>query len=226
MNHFVRIAALALSLLVLTGCFKSKEEQAIDQVRGGLLERDKSAPVGKVFSGYRYFASQSWNAFETDQGKQIVEFHGKIDLGKHIDDQLAALAADSQALGRQGMNGDAFFAVLGNAGLAERLKDPKYAMAAKDLKLSAKVLIQFILLPEEKFKVSYIEQRVEVDLAAWPLGDVEATNRVLLTEVEQLLGTEERGNWKVLDRIYANRPTPYPAAAVGIYDHYVAAKWR
>ena len=55
----------------------------IEFVRNGILDFDKSTTVGEAFENYDYFNSVRWNAFETDNGRDVVEVRGEVDMSRH-----------------------------------------------------------------------------------------------------------------------------------------------
>lgn len=216
MPHALRLFAVA-ALLLLSACFKSEAEQAIDRVKTGYLDQDKSAPVGKILEGYSFFARTEWEMFETKQGKKIVEFRGYSPLADNLPQRIAAIRQESAAgIARSG--GTDIFGMMGATMTLDRLAKPDFAETAAALELTTVFRAQFALLPEERFEVSYVGQGLTTKPNAWPQAD--GSFGPASDTVEQILAKAERGNRELLDRLYANRILPFPSEALILVNEY------
>lgn len=218
MKPALRLLTL-VSLLFLTACFKSEEQKAIDLVKTGYLDQDKSAPVGKILEGYSFFARTEWEVFETKQGKKIVEFRGYSPLAENLPERIAAIRKESsQNIARSG--GNDIFGIIGAGMTLDRLAKPEFAEAAAALDLTAVFRAQFALLPEDRFEVSYVGQGLRTKPNPWPQPD--GTDGPASNIVEQILAKSERGNSALLDQLYADRILPFPNEALILVNEY----WR
>lgn len=73
----------AIMVTVLAG-LQACTSSAIDTVKGGTLTLDSSLSVGQAFDNYSYFKTTSWDSYEDNRGRQIVEFKGVMDYGKFV----------------------------------------------------------------------------------------------------------------------------------------------
>lgn len=77
---------------------KAFSDSNIEIVKNGYLDFDKSITVGRALDNYKFFKSTNWDEFESEQGRDIVEFNGEIDL----------LKVAENALNIPGLYGDGF----------------------------------------------------------------------------------------------------------------------
>ena len=77
-RFFLNLLCICILSISLAGC----ENSAIDTVKSGILNFDKSTTIGKAFDNYSYFKKTSWTEFETKQGQRVVEFEGVINYDK------------------------------------------------------------------------------------------------------------------------------------------------
>ena len=42
----------------------------------------KGLPTGQVFDNYKYFKSKTWKSLKTDDGRNVVEFNGVLELNE------------------------------------------------------------------------------------------------------------------------------------------------
>lgn len=68
-------AAFAICLF-FTGC----SDVNVDKVKSGSLDGFKGLPIGQVFDNYKYFKSKRWKSIKTDDGRNVVEFNGVLEL--------------------------------------------------------------------------------------------------------------------------------------------------
>ena len=120
----------------------------IDLVKNGILDFDKSITVGKALDNYRFFRSTAWKEFESDQGRNIVEFTGEFDL----------FALAEEGLNIPGMYGDGF----GSPSLFD-MRDREHMKLClsnrENCILSVKnytMTIQFIINLDDTFEIAYI----------------------------------------------------------------------
>ncbi len=73
--NLLYVCAMSISLVGYAG-----SASAIDQVKDGILEMNKSTTVGEAFDNYDFFTKTTWTKWKTKQGVTIVEFNGKMDL--------------------------------------------------------------------------------------------------------------------------------------------------
>lgn len=52
-------------------------------VKNGMLELDKSLTVGEAFDNYKYFKKVTWESFTTENGREVVQVTGDLDLDLH-----------------------------------------------------------------------------------------------------------------------------------------------
>jgi hypothetical protein len=52
-------------------------------VKNGMLEFDKSLTVGEAFDNYKYFKKVNWESFTTENGREVVQVTGDLDLDLH-----------------------------------------------------------------------------------------------------------------------------------------------
>lgn len=207
MKPALRLLTL-VSLLFLTACFKSEEQKAIDLVKTGYLDQDKSAPVGKILEGYSFFARTEWEVFETKQGKKIVEFRGYSPLVKAPPERIEA--------GRRVLD------MLEPYNRHRPTEPADFTEAAAALELTAVFRAQFALLPEGRFEVSYVGQRLTMDPFAWPQPD--KSSGPAPDDVQQFLSKSERGNQQFLDLVYTNETLPIPHQALVLVNEYRRVK--
>lgn len=220
--HIFRLLAFS-TFLFLAACFKSEAEEAIDLVKTGYLSQDQSAPVGKILEGYRFFTSTQWEVFETKQGKRVVEFRGYSALAQKLPERIAAFRKESsESLERSNGNGIDF-------GLNRESKwdlfqtydiidKPYFAEISAALDLTAIYIIQFTMLPNKKFEVSYVGRTLTADPFAWPQPD--KTTGPAPEDVQNVLAKAEKGNSQILDLIYADRTIPIPSQAQFLVSEY------
>lgn len=75
----ILLGLIILLLIGLLGC----SQDSLSLVKGGILDIDKSLTVGQAFDNYKYFKKVTWSAFQTENGRDVVEVHGLVDLAKH-----------------------------------------------------------------------------------------------------------------------------------------------
>lgn len=201
-----------LSLLLLAACFKSEDEQALDLVKTGYLDRDKSAPVGKILEGYAYFTAKSWHTFKTEQGKRIVEFSGQVDLATNVPERITAFSKEA---GKQG--GDIVNA-LQAIGIVKQISEPGFPVFTQALGLKTEVIAQFVVLPKDRFEVAYVGERLIADLSAWPTATGQAGEPP--AQVAKIIEASDKGKPDLLDRIYSNRMLPLSVESVRLYVEY------
>ena len=57
------------------------EDERVTQVKESVYsDLDQSLNIGSAFDKYRYFSETSWESFQDDQDRQVIEFTGTIDL--------------------------------------------------------------------------------------------------------------------------------------------------
>jgi len=60
------------------------EDERVTQVKESIFsDLDESLTVGSAFDKHRFFADTSWEAFEDEQGRQVIEFQGDINLDEN-----------------------------------------------------------------------------------------------------------------------------------------------
>ena len=64
----------------------------IDEVKDGTLGGYKSLTVGEAFDNYSQFKSTSWESFETQNGKQVVQFKGDVRIPQRLKDRGSSKA--------------------------------------------------------------------------------------------------------------------------------------
>lgn len=74
----VSLFAVMVICLLVTGC----SDANVKIVQTGSMEDFKGLPIGKVFDNYKYFSSKSWKSVKTDDGKNVVEFNGVLQLSE------------------------------------------------------------------------------------------------------------------------------------------------
>jgi len=76
---------LTIIAIVATISFFQGEGEGlnISFVKNGILEFDKSLTVGEAFDNYKYFETVTWDAFVTENGREVVEAVGRVNLDKH-----------------------------------------------------------------------------------------------------------------------------------------------
>jgi hypothetical protein len=66
----------SLLFLLASACGSSP----VDTVKNGVLDFDKSATIGDVFKGYKYFTNGEWKIIHDQQNRTIVQFSGILQL--------------------------------------------------------------------------------------------------------------------------------------------------
>jgi len=66
-------------------------EAKVYPVKNGYFFHDKSLTIGQAFKSYPYFSDTEWNSFQTDKGRNIVEFNGLVDLNKIPNNNISRL---------------------------------------------------------------------------------------------------------------------------------------
>ena len=133
----------------------------VDMVKNGYLELDKSTTVGNALDNYSYFQSVEWKSFETEQKRIIVQFAGELDQVKMAQKNLSP--DDFQML----------------------LNEKNSSFYSENWKL----LIQFRVLPENKFDVGYIGIEggtgtgTEEKMALKTLADIYENKSIALPQV-------------------------------------------
>lgn len=51
----------------------------VNLVKSGVLSNHPSLSVGEAFDNYSYFSKTNWRSFESTNGKEVVEFKGKLE---------------------------------------------------------------------------------------------------------------------------------------------------
>ncbi len=182
----MRYLFAVLSVLVplsLSGCFQSEEEAAIGLVQNGYLDADKSATVGQMIEGYSYFDYINWQYFQTDQGQKIVQATSTIDVWS----DPARYTPDPG------------------------YQDEDFLHFAKTFGLKLEHIIQFTLLPEDRFQLLFQGYKVKVDpehMDGMP------------SNMAHLINNSEAANEKLLPSIYTNRNIGFPFRVWSIFDAF------
>jgi len=182
MKYFIAAMCLSLSL-ALSGCFQSEEESALELVKNGYLDANKSATVGQMIEGYSYFDIVNWQYFKTDQGQKIVQATNTIDVWNNP---------------------------------KRYTPDPSFQTEdflhfAKDFGLKFEHIIQFTLLPDDRFQLLFQGYRVKVSpehMDGMP------------SNMAYLINTSEAANEKLLQSIYTNKSIGFPYRIWSIFDAY------
>ena len=68
------------------------DDNPLDMVKNGVLGEHKSLTVGEAFDKYSRFKSTSWESFETQNGRQVVQFNGSLEIPQALRNSGAAKA--------------------------------------------------------------------------------------------------------------------------------------
>lgn len=71
---------LFLAACVLGTTFTGCSDDNINKVKSGQMNTFNGLPTGQVFDNYKYFKSKSWRSFKNDDGRNVVEFKGLLEL--------------------------------------------------------------------------------------------------------------------------------------------------
>jgi hypothetical protein len=73
------VIPIFMAMLFAMGCSDSN----VSAVKEGVLKFDKSLTVGQAFDNYKYFDNVDWESFTTENGREVVQVTGNIDLDKY-----------------------------------------------------------------------------------------------------------------------------------------------
>lgn len=76
--NFGRLKALFFTFFILIGFVGCGSN--ISKVKDTVLEFDKSLTVGQAFDNYQYFKSKKWEDIRSDNGKELVQFEGILNI--------------------------------------------------------------------------------------------------------------------------------------------------
>ena len=132
----IKLAILGTMLLLVLGC----SDSPIDIVKNGKLDFDKSTTVGNAFDNYPYFKSTSWETFDDQQKRTIVQFKGSFDL---IDLAKEEIRTKAPA---------AYFPVNYAEVLADCIDDKGCYLYSANYYF----VVQFLITGDQKFRVGFI----------------------------------------------------------------------
>lgn len=154
-----------IALLILALCFlfplHGCGDSNIDLVKDGTLSFDTSTTIGNVFDSYPYFESGEWSSFEDQQKRVIVQFEGELNSDAVFQNTRSGFLLDRLQLGR------IFDQCLQNKTCASLMEDKAY--------LKVYLTVQFTILGDERFEVSYIGTRLDNGKEASCNGDMSFT---------------------------------------------------
>jgi len=109
----MKFRSFAIAALSLAWSACSVDNDPVSKVKDGVLEFDKGVTVGKAFDHYKLFETTLWKAFQTENGRQLVQVTGRIPVTNISQDELdlavmatAKSAYDGERLRKSGASGE------------------------------------------------------------------------------------------------------------------------
>lgn len=113
MKRIAQLSAIVLlPLLMLTACDRIN----VERVRAGTLDFDDTKTLGDALGNLDLISDGKWSGFEATDGRQVVEFNGKLDgLQQALDETFAEIKKNPEAAAMAALAGGGEMGPLGLA---------------------------------------------------------------------------------------------------------------